>query len=162
MALSSIKYPNNIKNARPYRYVLFKNQMIAKRYATKNNILNIPNKMTLAGIDNAATLTGLRRLSKTGRAGGMGASTTVKIWFPGGCRRQPLPRGDAAGRVAGMETTVSLMGRLALAWQVLLDGAYAARLLAGLKAIDRAESGHRKDSTGVLCTFPLDYPRAKC
>lgn len=32
-----------------------------------------------------------------------------------------------------METNVSLMGRVALAWQVLLDGAYAARLLAGLK-----------------------------
>ena len=32
-----------------------------------------------------------------------------------------------------METTVSLMGRLKLAAQVLLDGAYAARLLAGLQ-----------------------------
>lgn len=32
-----------------------------------------------------------------------------------------------------MEMNVSLMGRLGLAWKILLDGGYAGRLLAGLK-----------------------------
>ncbi len=46
---------------------------------------------------------------------------------------QSLPRIVAAVTVARMETNVAFAGRLKLAWQVLVDGGLAARLLAGAK-----------------------------